>query len=216
MNGLREYNLSHKGSLYIKEMLSKEGIWGEIIIKNCTLENGKVITYLPEGKNSKELEDFMHGGKLPRNPNDYVYLTQEDGTQVLMNPKTNLDKYISSVIEGIISIDRNKICIFEDILAKSSDPSIKNLKTPFWFCKDKVFHYKLGGETQEFSVKDILSSAVNAYLTWGAITSFRDESELPEIKGELSEKILRGFAKRVEKIFVSAYDGEGYLIWEKD
>lgn len=211
----KKYDLGSKGLIYIKKIISQEGIFGEHILKCCDFDKGNVSTHLPEGMSLSILEDFKHGGKLPRIPKGQIIFKQEDGGQIKMEPKSNLDEFFSSIIESFVQNDKSKICIFEDILAKSSDPCIKEMKTPYWTYNDRVFHFFPGEKKRDLSAMDVLNSAKNSYLVWGAITSLNEQDDLVMGKRDLEEDDLIKFAKGVEKIIVSAYDGESYLIWEK-
>ena len=215
MNILKKYELGLQGSAYIKETIPQRSTLWTYALKFCDLDKGKVFTYLPEGMDRKQLEEFKYGGKLPRNLKDRVFYKQEDGRQMVMEPKSNTDEFISSIVESFIQNDKSKICIFEDTLAKSSDPCINKIKTPYWTYDDKVFHFFHGENKRDLSVMDVLNSANSSYLVWGAITSLNEQDDLVIGKRDLEEDDLIKFAKGVEKIIVSAYDGESYLIWEK-
>ena len=215
MNILKKYELGLQGLAYVKEKISQEGIWGTYVLKFGDLDKGKVFTYLPEDMDRKQLEEFKYGGKLPRNFEERFFFKQEDGSQMVMEPTSNLDEFFSSMIESFLQNEKSKICIFEDTLAKSSDPCIKELKTPHWAYNDRVFHFLPGEKRNNLSAMDVLKSSKNSYLVWGAITALKEQDDLLIRRSKLDENNLIKFAKGVEKIIVSAYDGESYLIWEK-
>ena len=131
-----------------------------------------------------------------------------------MEPTPDLKDHFIPIIESFLSVDSKQLCVFKDIVLRLNDPCIDKVKTPYWPCEDTVYHYILGRDIKKDLVKNVLREA-GSYITLGAITSFDEANDLFNEKRNLQKNDLYEFAKRVQKIIVSAYDGEGYLIWEK-
>jgi hypothetical protein len=242
---LQKFEFGPEGVAYIKECLAQGHLFSEFLIEHTDFDQGNVFTYLPSETDQKSAKEFSYGGKLPKASKDRViikkegdkylvvepknlglddlsispsalkYLLPEDGKQIIMEPTPDLKDHFIPIIESSLSVDSRQLCIFEDVILRMRDPYLMKVKTPYWSHKDKVYHYILGNNIKSGLVENVLREASRNYITLGAVTSFNEANDLFNGKRNLQKNDLYEFAKRVQKIIVSAYDGEGYLIWEK-
>ena len=107
------------------------------------------------------------------------------------------------------------MCVFEDWMVRKGDPVLSRVKTPFLTFQDEVYYIILGEDAEMDTIKNAIKETPRIPFSIGIITSQPDELNILSSDENISKAELLMLAERTEKIVVSAYDGEGYLIWSK-
>lgn len=213
MTTFSERQLGRSALLHIRKRLQAGKTFANRLLEALDLEEGIVITYLPDNVSDEGAHEFRHGGKLP--PADES--TWRRGPGVIFIPKENTDEWLTARIESFLSKSSERVCIFEEGIARASDPfwSKKDGKREFVaFVGDEVYYVVRSAETAD-QVSDAVNYASSAWPgSLGALTT-ADPDDPILINREIDPAQWPVLAARTEALIVGAYDAESYLIWSR-
>jgi hypothetical protein len=209
----REFNLGDEGIKYIRKCLINGKTLANYLIRTCNLERGKLITFLPTDTNEEAVKQFTTGGKL-KEEGLKEEIIKPEGSKLTKVPTPNTDLWLVSIIRSFLTTDVKRLCIFENALAKPSDPWLSSKKMPVFTFHEEVYHFLLGTDAENEKIGETIRIATS-HLFIGVMTSVPQETGFSLGGGEITSQELIGFAEKTEKIIVGAYDGEGYLIWRR-
>ncbi|HEX9930047.1 MAG TPA: hypothetical protein VGB02_16055 [Pyrinomonadaceae bacterium] len=198
---------------YIRECLSNGGTLSKFLLQNQNLNYGSVATYLPSTISNEFAKDFETGGKLPPFMDSPQFLDASDKKLALV-PKPNIDHLLVKEITDHLKERKENICLFEDAWANPKDHFLITSDVEFSTYNDEVF-YILNGEN--VSSKEILKTIryARSWLFLGFLTSKSKTIVSDESIKFLTIDELELLAEKTTKVIVGAYDGEGFLIWNK-
>ena len=163
------------------------------LLKNVNFFNGYIYTYLPQEPSFFDSYQFEGGG--------------------VAKSSKSLDCIISEIFEFIIQKDE-KICIIEDALctlddsfSSESKEVLLNYNSEVYFCVDKNIGIK--------SLRSILVEAEQPNFFVCVLSSKPSNDFNTSNNRSLSLGEIKSITENSEKIILGAYDGEGYLIWDK-
>ncbi len=185
-----------EGIEWVSSCLSRGRSFSRTLLRSVTLSSGSPVACVPEGADGTRLTDFEHGGLVPPG----------------QKAAGSADGALASLIMRDLLAAR-RICLLEDGLAKPSDPWLRKAGTEQYFLGDDVFHFMVSGRADEGKVLKVLRAAKSLPISVGAICGISPQVDLPPADRELTQDLLEAFASAVVKIFVGAYDGEGYVVW---
>ncbi|RJQ24435.1 hypothetical protein C4565_09735 [Candidatus Parcubacteria bacterium] len=163
------------------------------LLKKINSFKGNIYTYLPRKPSFSDSYQFEGGG--------------------VAKSSSSVECIICEISEYIDNKSGN-ICVFEDALCtpedQFSDESIEALLSfndEVYFCIDK--------NTRNENIKNILLEAEQPNF-FVCVLSSKPSSDFPVLGNKLLSSVeIINIAERTEKVILGAYDGEGYLIWEK-
>ena len=214
MQEYKQIILGEVALYYVKKHLSHGLTLTKYVRVNVDLDAGQVIVGFPENANLKEINNFESGGFLPTAPEeDWVHLGR-DGKKSTMVPVSLDLLYVTDTINAFLADGEGKICVFENRNAKPEYPWLKSCQSHIWVSKNEVYHVLSKELLFANAIERTILEARSLWTFVGYLTSFPDAKQnFP--KSEVTDELLLILAKRVEKIIVGAYDGEGFLIWHK-
>ncbi len=120
---------------------------------------------------------------------------------------------LAGEVLGFLKEAPERICIFEDALAKPSDPVIK-ADASTWSHRDEVYRI-VTREADSNAVRDaIVFSRSWLFIGVCSMAPRPFSRPIPSLR-VLTETDLVLIARAATKVVVGAYDGEGYLRWER-
>ncbi len=204
----QKMQLDHKAIEYIKTILKEMKMDVFFDIKN--LNEGSVFTYLPLNVGKNLVNKFDHGG-IVKVPEKKIHV---DGGYFVKVPD-NAFKYLAEEIYIYINSDKNNICFQRSGWWKKDDKCVKEQinKFPLYFYN----HY-----TYDFLLESYSRNKIRNFLdmdfrhTFGVMTKINKKmSFLTKDRQDISKEDMQFFIDHIQKLFVVAYDGEGFIIWEK-
>jgi hypothetical protein len=159
------------------------------------LREGTVTTWLPKGINVHVREAFQMGGILPGNLHHQA--------------EHKLGLYISS----FLGRTENHCAVFEHALARASDPFLAGETSQYFICGGDVYFFLTA---RDLDVEVILKAIQSAktYLFNGVLADLSEISAISN-REHVTEQTLRKLAENTKHLIVGAYDGEGYLMWDR-
>ena len=219
MNRLVELELGIEAIMYIRECLADGNTLAKNLLASLDLSAGNVTTSLPKDANIEQAKTNFNWAVLPEAPeSELVHYTMEDGRKATMKPKYEEDSQTVQAIQEYLQGELENLCVFENSIAEACDPQIyiRNKASKLWTFENEVYHILVGGKISEVRIRKAIKEASNAWpLFIGALTSFPGQRNDYSQKKVLNTNDLEVLAKRTQKLIIGAYDGEGYLIWNR-
>ena len=197
---------------YITECLNSGNTLSKFILQSINLYRGSVHTFLPEYGNVKNIYNFEYGGIITeRKPS--IQDKKGEGNAIWIRVDTIVGPIID-LIESYLA-KKDNVCVFDDALSKTSDHFLKHQESFFKIFEAEIYHILFSGA----NAKQIINAIDNVKSLWppliGVLTRY-SASHINSLKCKnetITSEQLLALAMNTSKIIVSAYDGEGYLIW---
>jgi len=196
---------------YVKDCL-REGLTLAHHILSRDLDHGYVRTFLPaEPVTQGTIADYRTGGKFPPSP-ESEWRTVPGGVMV---PIVGADSALVDLIRTFLTQSSERLCVFEDALAKPSDPCM-SASTSYMVFGDEVYHIVTAEYGDSSQIREKLVEAKSIPIFIGLMTSWGPDCPRTFTTGQsFSPTCLEQLAQRAETIIVGAYDGESYIVWEQ-
>ncbi len=111
--------------------------------------------------------------------------------------------------------DKEHCCLFEEPLGRPLDIWVKRSKIEYVHLGDEMYYF-FGNNTKKTTFEDAFKTSEAYYFlcVLSSLTAEKQNGFSPF--SSLSSEELRVFAANAVSFFVRAYDGEGYLEWNKE
>lgn len=208
---LHRYDLDFQRTLaYLRKSLTNANTLSDILLEVIDFKKGSLFTLLPEGSNLERLYEFEAGVILPQNPR--IVTCSEEGVSSSYSITPSISKKLSEIILETLKNRENITCIFDDIIRSPSDPFKSSSLNGCKYSRDGELYYILG--ENKASLENVQTALNASYAFWHSLGMLTN-ADLHLNSYELNEEIFRNICIETQMLFVGAYDGEGYVFWEK-
>jgi hypothetical protein len=195
---------------YFKDRL--EGV-NELSIEVLNLvdfNDGFFFTLLPNNANLDRIYNLNEGLILPQNPK----LLSEDRKSYFQYIPTLREEVSEYIYEKMCSTNPTLNCIIDDFNSSITRPSLEFFKSRDLFASfsDQVY-YKLPSSMANAKIIDELLFRSNAF--WHSLCLLT-EADFSDIINVLTSEKIREICLKTQMIITGAYDGEGYVFWERN
>jgi len=194
---------------YIFSQLRDGNLLSKTILSKVNFESGKFYVLLPSDAFIDKIYAFSLGGIIPSTPcgkdRYYVHCLNEE---VIPKQVITTDKELSSFIFQFLSKNENHVAILEDVISKASDPYLKKISSDLILNGDEVY-YLLNCHVTEADVRCKVRLATQAWHFVGLLSSY-------QFKCNTALEFFESLCEYCQYVIIGAYDGEGYLIWERN
>lgn len=209
MTNISKHDLDSRAIDWIKELLSVNTSLSNILLKSLPFNSGRVWTYGPNDVDTNDLYKFSSGGIIKNNEHraQNIY---KGGDRYVVEGKCDCTELISLYIKGLFDDEGIKLCVFEDIMARPSDPDVEGRLSGSALVSDhEVYHVVRAGN---FDLKKIQMIVTAVNVSWHFLcVGFKDYVDLKEAGLKEISNIIGDLAV----LIVGAYDGESFVVWEK-
>lgn len=167
------------------------------IIKGTNFDHGIFFTLLPENASSNKIYDFSCGGILS---------SLDDSNTRLMT----MDESFSHFINNFLVENSQNLAVLEHYLAEPTNKHLEIFGVDLGFLEDEVY-YILRPTTSISSIYKAVRMTSQVWHFFAVLTSFEFCQQLKI----LQYQDLNSICENVKYLVTSAYDGEGYIFWEK-
>lgn len=208
---LKKYDLDFKVTYdYFSSILKDGNTLSFTLLKIIDFNRGNFFTLLPEEANLPRIYQFSYGGII--SPKDvgykpvYVKNLQKKFTPLYVH---TLKEELVDFINDFLNKNQNFICLFEDVLKKSSD-------------RDLLDEYKMFYEREVYYLVDYFhkTNEIISKILFESEEVWHFVSIITEVKNviekELTINTIEQMIQNIKLIIIGAYDGEGYVFWERN
>lgn len=175
--------------------------------KNIRLNEGKIITYAPSSLTGERLLIFDLAFLKPSIPP--VTVVELDNTIV--------NEWLVNEIKSFLAQSKDNYCIFEDGDAFPSEKIIARFPFKNVLFKRELYYILDNKDSDEVILEAIVQNSSYWPLGMGIFTTIKHISSYFSDKDHIkSEEFFEIAAKNTQKIYIQAYDAEGYVLWEKN
>lgn len=199
--GLKKNDVTQKALPFFKEYLGYGKTFSQLFLKGHSLNLGEIFSYFPHDIDLSGISNFRHSVLFSQHTKTSSYQSED---------------VLVAIIKQFLARGKNNICIFEDSNAKPTDPYFLNLKLdiPWLGHADEVYYILNNDMNAKEKIFQVIRHA-SSWLTIGALVSLRSEIKFSFAQKKITNNQLKLLARDTTSIILGAYDGEGYLIWEK-
>lgn len=193
---LQKKILAANAQLYIQGELSYGRDLSQLILK-LNLALGLIYTYLPLALFENDFVDFE--------------LSFEDVTGERQSGE--FLKITIEYISNYLSTNNRNLVLFET-LANKGDPVIEKQNLQHFFFQTVKYDYLRGSDNEKPVSKYI--KAAQGYPAVFALTRYGEKTSNIDIEGkDLDDEAVNELMANISGLIIGAYDGEGYLFWER-
>jgi hypothetical protein len=208
MNRLFRYPLRYEFLYpYFKDILEGANTLSDELINMVNFDQGDFFTLLPNEINLERIYEFKMGGILPQ----YEEIYNENGSsyQYIPNIDNELSEYIASLLH-----DSASTCIIDDVLREYNNPHLEYFRMKRLLLKHKnELYYKINAD--QANPHDIKKCLGKSTAFWHSLCILTCAS-FDDIDETLTLKKIKEICLKTYLIIVGAYDGEGYVFWERN
>jgi hypothetical protein len=186
---------------YMRSELEKDKSLSNLLLKSVNVEAGDFVALSAQKLESSEIDNLSLTNAIPR-------LFESETLSVNKHP--NIHKELASIIHEYLSNGAHA-CLLQNSLALKDDPWLGNAKSRIIFYRQEVYHLILPSSSPT-EILDAIRESSNGVqfvgaIFWGGVGISNDL---------ISSTDLEEIVRTTRSIIVSAFDGEGYLIWNSD
>ena len=208
---LLKYKLDFDSSWeYVFDNLDKVNTLSIQLLKLLNFKDGYFFTLLPNDANLDNIYDFKGGLVLPQNPIETHIV---NGHKSYYSWIPNIRNELSHLILKEITLNPNLFCLMDDFEGYPKDRyHIHYVDNYSLFYGDEIY---LSLTSQNISIELIMKCLKSSHTFWHSLSIFT-KANLTEVSKDINLEEIKEICKKTELIMVCAYDGEGYVFWEKN
>ena len=190
----REYFLDSRANAFFAEEVNYQLEMDQTLYKHIDFSSGSVSTFLPgTALEEQDIYNFK-GGAI----SDY----------------TISRKCLAEVIQRHLSSAINTVCLLEDSTCEPGEHFDNDEHVVFLERKPEVYFLIKNEPPPIYKIESIINEAEQPNFFVGILSTASEKRAMPTEK-IISSELLHHIARRVEKVILGVYDGEGYLIWNR-
>jgi hypothetical protein len=206
--------LPTEATAYLKEHLSRGKTLGRAVLTQVNASVGSVSAILPSTVSDESAMHFSFGGVLPSGPRQRLsHLVYQDGVPVIASAVPSTRPWLVEVLHESLKQD-GRSCVVENALFEASAPWLKRAQSRTLFYDDEVYHIPPPSPSKQ-AIEDALRDAHSiAPPTMGVLSQL--PGDVDPAFARLTLEIIDSLAAGVIAVFVGAYDGESFIVWERN
>jgi hypothetical protein len=212
---MKTFEFDGRGAAYLRTRLTEVAEWGGTLhVLSTALDVqlasalGRTWTLAPSETSPDHLYQFQRGGLLPENLDLSRAADVGDGSMMAIHSLKDEERVF---LRNLLNEQTGSVCLIVDPLLKRGDPSITDFyATTAIYAADQVFHV-VDATTDEETLACSLTAAP-FWMDLRMVTGLPPECRLHR---EVANSDLVASASAVTAISCSAYDGEGFVVWQR-
>lgn len=201
---LNKYALDFDAAIaFCRQQLSSGLTLSKKLLEKIDFKKGNFFTLLPDEAKIERLDKFSQGGILPSLDKD------ENSKYSNFWPRPNSDHAVIDFIYRYLTEDELHTTVLEHIIAKPTDRSLKLEGVDLVIYQDEVYYFLESNITNETVEKAV--SKVKEVWHFVAVLSHGIQYHVAKFSDGDFDIICEG----IDYLVFGAYDGEGYIFWEK-
>lgn len=212
MSYITEASVRTSAVEYTRRQLGQGKSLAKALLETVVFEEGRIMTLSPTALSPTETIQFDWGHTPTHAKAERIKMGD---AYYLAVPTPNADEQlIEAIYESLQNPER--ICFLENYLAAAHDPWLQRAKSRIVSNGTEVYHTLFSVDRDKGKIEATIREWNRPPTSIGALGSM-SEKDLAHIAsaGIITTGQLTVFAKTVQSIFISAYDGEGYVAWNK-
>ncbi|MBI5273714.1 MAG: hypothetical protein HY860_01520 [Chlamydiales bacterium] len=196
---------------YFKDKIEGETAFSKALLSSINFDQGQFFTLLPENADLHFLYQLQSTQILPQDLVGEIYI--ESLAQTFCGRWVNsMEEEIVDYLDQYIKKHPSLFYLFDDVLRDYPNDIPKELINHVRSHNQEIYYVVNETTSNKETIKRIIFSS-NAI--WHMLGVCIDNITLEKLKEPLSSEDVMSLAKNIQFIMTRAYDGAGYLFWEK-
>lgn len=193
---------------FASDSLTEVNTLSNHILETIKSLKGNFFTLLPQNANLQNINKFDQGGVLIQPP-EIEY--EVAGKKATYSSIPNTTKEMTTHLLDLLKSTNNFICIIDDYNSLPSDfLNSKNNDSYRFYYNNEVYYLIKKEEASEDLLCKCLLKSTTFWHSLCVLTKNHITLDPP-----LAEKQMQEFAHNASLVTIGAYDGEGYVCWER-
>jgi len=181
--------LGDLGANHVKACLARGNTLARLLRSTLVLNRGDTFAFLPTTIDASELADLEHG---------------------LQMSSIESANAVSEAFAALADHHRSSVCVFEDSEARPGDQWLASARSSTRRRESEVYH--VARVLTADGIRDAMRDAQSSWLLIGVLSAQFPGWEHPTNQ-QLTDRDIRKLVTCAVAVVVSAFDGEGYVIW---
>ncbi|MBS0649771.1 MAG: hypothetical protein JSR93_01290 [Verrucomicrobia bacterium] len=211
MKFLNKHILKYESALkFLQESLDEVNALSDELLSAIDFSHGQFYTLLPQNAHSEFLYDFRSGGILVQNPIQEYYV---DGKKSSFSVIPTIRDQIASELITKIHEKEKAAFLFDDVNCSPEEMLLFDDYQQYrWIYNDEVY---LIIDKNNASEEKILLGMQKSESFWHSLCVLSNINITDGSEKTLSFEQIKSICQQAYLIMIGAYDGEGYVFWEK-
>ena len=212
MRKLIKHSLEFNKTLaYFLEYLEDRNKLSETLLNYHDFTKGCFYTLLTKDADISKLYQFNIGGILPHNPTQEIYI-ESIGKTFQGEIINTINAELSELIYIILKSKKNLNFLMEELILSLFDKPIDLYKNIGMHFSDEIFYLI----SQKKITRNLIIQAIKeCKYAWHFVSIIFEQKKLNFTNKEIKKDDFLQICSKVSFVIVGAYDGEGYVFWEK-
>lgn len=207
--------LGSEAARYISASLAEGRTLSKRLRSSLDLSKGEAVVFIPDGTTSAGLLKFEEAILPEPHESSHVILEAQGRMPSRLVPIPNLDEALLAVVIRFLARGLTTAAVFENSMAKPTDPWLRKAKILSVNYNDDVLHVVLPGDPRE-EVEQTIKQATYVYPPLIGVLTWTGDTKLARDRmTSLSDPDLERIVQGTELLVVGAYHAEGHLIWSR-
>jgi hypothetical protein len=213
MSYITEVGVRASAAEYIRRQLAQGKSLAKALLQAVDFEEGRVMTLSPTPLSPTETMQFDRG-HAPQTHTKPERIKFGDTTYLAV-PTANANEELVAAIYDELRKPQSA-CFLENSLAEAHDGWLQRAKSRVITNGSEVYHALFNTDRDKGKIEAAIREWHYLPTSIGALGTMNEEASahIVSVKAITIEQ-LTAFAKTAQSVFVGAYDGEGYLVWNK-
>lgn len=176
------------------------------ILQNIDLGKGNVITCLPQSIKDDSIYQFEYAKNNVKEVKELL----RKGSIVTVE---STSEWLVQIFKKYLDSNSNGTVLFKDINPLPTDPYISKIKEKILITDSEVFYFLTNKDSSVDKIKAVMKISDGAHPPLLAVCSILSESLSGG--GKLSGVEIQSIVKNIVSIAIAAYDGDSYLVWNR-
>jgi len=197
MDGYRVLTLGEEARTFMRESLQDGNTLASLVHELVDFEQGSITTLFDEDLDPKNALLFTSGWDIGM-----------DDTR----------DYVLSVADTLRTRIGDLIWIMEEIKAEPDFPYLRRLEdegVPMRFLGNEVYYVLSTATHMVKTIGEAIREAKTSYYALNVVAPLEGRWDLSSPRGEITLDLLRHVVERSPLVVMGAYDGEGFLVWQR-
>jgi hypothetical protein len=194
---------------YVQDDLDKTNALSSELLNSLAFKDGYFFTLLPDDANLKNIYDFKGGLVLPQYPEEEHIVNDHRSTYSWV---PDIEDEMSHLILKEIKSKDDLSCIFDNVSGTASDIYYIHFSDAHPLFYEKEVYFLL--EQNNLSIELVLKCLKASFSFWHSLCVFTT-ADFTNVSKNLSLEKINEICLTIELVMIGAYDGEGYVFWEK-
>jgi hypothetical protein len=210
MSYVKEESARASAVQYIRRQLGQGKSLAKTLLDAVDFDRGEIITLSPTPLSPTEMIQF-DWGHTPQPQAKPEHIKIGDASYVAVPKATANEQLVEAIYDLLRSPE--SICLLENSLAEAHDGWLQRAKSRVVTNGNEVYHALFSTDRDKGMIEDAIHDD-HSPVHIGAVGYIRagDSVRIASMKA-ISTDQLTAFAGNVQSVFVGAYDGEGYVVW---